>query len=85
MADPDTEVVIPEDETAADEEMDEDTADEGTAPGGLEDIEPIMPSRTTFLECVPLCGPRTSRHLAEAVHTQLPSIAYCRAYCWFWG
>jgi hypothetical protein len=56
MADPETEIVI-EDETAVDEEMGEDNIDEETgadesAPGGLEDIEPIIPTRTTFLECV---------------------------------
>lgn len=53
MADPETEVVIPEDETAADEEMAEVEGDNGgdeTAPGGLEDIEPEIPMRTTFLE-----------------------------------
>lgn len=50
MADPDTEVIVPEDETAADEEMGDDIAEEGTAPGGLEDIEPVIPARTTFLE-----------------------------------
>lgn len=54
MADPETEVLIPEDETAADEEMAEaeDNGDDETAPGGLEDIEPEIPVRTTFLEYV---------------------------------
>lgn len=55
MADPETEVVIPEDDTAADEEMGEADIENGgdeTAPGGLEDIEPEVPVRTTFLECV---------------------------------
>lgn len=54
MADPETEIVI-EDETNVDEEMAEDNVDEGadeTAPGGLEDIEPTIPTRTTFLEYV---------------------------------
>ena len=53
MADPETEVVIPEEDvTAADEEMGEaeENGDDGTAPGGLEDIEPNVPTRTTFLE-----------------------------------
>ncbi|EGP88249.1 unnamed protein product [Zymoseptoria tritici ST99CH_1A5] len=52
MADPETEIVI-EDETNVDEEMAEDNVDEGadeTAPGGLEDIEPTIPTRTTFLD-----------------------------------
>lgn len=51
MAEP--EVVIPED--AGDEEMAETEGMEGTnidnnEPTGLEDIEPTMPERTTFLE-----------------------------------
>ncbi|CAK4031340.1 Hypothetical predicted protein [Lecanosticta acicola] len=52
MANPETEVVIPEDETAADEEMGEveENGGDGTAPGGLEDIEPVVPTRTTFLD-----------------------------------
>lgn len=51
MADPETEVVIPEDETAADEEMgDVENGGDETAPGGLEDIEPNIPVRPTFLD-----------------------------------
>lgn len=50
MADPETEVVIPEEDTVADEEVEMGEAEDGTAPGGLEDIEPSVPTRTTFLE-----------------------------------
>lgn len=51
MADTQGEVVI-EDETAVDEEMGEnvETVVDATATGGLEDIEPSIPTRTTFLE-----------------------------------
>lgn len=52
MADTEGEVVF--DETAADEEMAEgeavETVVDETAPGGLEDIEPSVQARTTFLE-----------------------------------
>lgn len=50
MADPETEVVIPEEDTVADEEVEMGEAEDGTAPGGLEDIEPSVPTRTTFLD-----------------------------------
>ena len=51
MADTEGEVII-EDETAVDEEMGEnvETVVDETAPGGLEDIEPTIPTRVTFLE-----------------------------------
>lgn len=51
MADTEGEVII-DDETAVDEEMGEnvETVVDESAPGGLEDIEPTIPSRTTFLE-----------------------------------
>lgn len=51
MADTEGEVII-EDETAVDEEMGEnvETVVDESAPAGLEDIEPTLPNRTTFLE-----------------------------------
>lgn len=51
MADTEGEVSI-EDETAIDEEMGEnvETVVDESAPAGLEDIEPTLPNRTTFLE-----------------------------------
>ncbi|KAI5366008.1 putative SKP1/BTB/POZ domain superfamily protein [Septoria linicola] len=51
MADTEGEVII-EDETAVDEEMGEnvETVVDDSAPGGLEDIEPTIPSQTTFLD-----------------------------------
>lgn len=55
MAEP--EVVIAEGDPAGDEEMGEADVEEGTEnapedgePTGLEDIEPTIPERTTFLE-----------------------------------
>lgn len=54
MADTEGEIVIEDETVAADEEMGEaenvETVAEETAPGGLEDIEPTVPTRTTFLE-----------------------------------
>ncbi|KAM3419683.1 hypothetical protein BST61_g3016 [Cercospora zeina] len=51
MADTEGEVII-EDETAVDEEMGEnvETVVDETAPAGLEDIEPTLPNRPTFLD-----------------------------------
>lgn len=53
MADTEGEIMV-EDDTAVDETMgmaeNVETVVDETAPGGLEDIEPTIPPRTTFLE-----------------------------------
>lgn len=54
MADTEGEIVIEDETVAADEDMGDadnvETVVEESAPGGLEDIEPTIPPRTTFLE-----------------------------------
>ena len=51
MSDPENTVDLGDEEMAEVEVVD---PEEGAAdPSGLEDIEPTIPKRTTFLECVP--------------------------------
>lgn len=54
MADTEGEIVIEDETVAVDEDMGDvenvETVVEESAPGGLEDIEPTVPTRTTFLE-----------------------------------
>lgn len=53
MADTEGEIVIEDETVGVDEEMADENVEtvvEESAPAGLEDIEPTIPPRTTFLE-----------------------------------
>ena len=79
------EAVILEEEVAADAEMgeaeaEENDGDEGAA-GGLEDIQPTIPERTTFLEWVPETTSRGDA-MTDAARAQLFAIAHRRVEHW---